>query len=71
MGDIERLNQVTLITPLAKPAEHISDRKKQPREDESRRDQFDLHEDAETTEQEELAESQTLVDSPVRLDFSA
>ncbi|MEQ1933795.1 MAG: hypothetical protein ABL962_07950 [Fimbriimonadaceae bacterium] len=71
MGDIERLNQIIHVTPLAKPAEHISDRKKQPREEEGRKDQFDLHEDAETSEQEELEESQIPVDSPVRVDFSA
>lgn len=71
MGDIERLNQIIHVTPLAKPAERISDRKKQPRDDEPKKDHFDLHEESEASEQEEPEESLIPVDSPVRVDFSA
>jgi hypothetical protein len=71
MGDIERLNHVVHVNPLARPVESTGDRRHHPKDEQPRQDIIDLHEEGEIAEQEAIEESQNPVESPDRVDFSA
>ncbi|MEQ1823911.1 MAG: hypothetical protein ABL949_15495 [Fimbriimonadaceae bacterium] len=71
MGDIERLNQVVHVNPLARPVDGAGDRRRNPKEEQPRKDSIDLHAEVENLEQDTPEESQNPVETPDRVDFSA